>query len=77
MDHGKPGADFQRVDYGTGDIAGTPDTARDRRLTPGDWANPDRRRGLVRVPVVIGLRRFDRQLGTVALPVVSNWAYEL
>jgi hypothetical protein len=34
MDHGKPAADFQRVDAGIDDIAGTPDTAGDRRLTP-------------------------------------------
>jgi hypothetical protein len=60
-DHGKPGADFQRADYGTGDIVGTPDTARDRRLTPVYWASPDRRKGLARVPVVIGLGRFHRQ----------------
>ena len=37
MDHGKPAADFQRVDSGIGDIAGTPDTAWDRRLTPVYW----------------------------------------
>ena len=34
MDHGKNVADFQRVDAGIDDIAGTPDTAGDRRLTP-------------------------------------------
>ena len=61
MDHGKPAADFQRVDYGIDDIAGTPDTARDRRLTPVYWASPDRRKGLARVSVVIELRRFHRQ----------------
>ena len=53
MDHGKPAADFQRVDYGIGDIAGRPDTARDRRLRPVYWASPDRRRGLARVSVCI------------------------
>jgi hypothetical protein len=58
MDHGKPEADFQQVDCGTGDIAGTPDIARDRRLTPVYRANPDRRRGLGLVSV---LGRFDRQ----------------
>jgi hypothetical protein len=61
MDHGKPAADFERVDSGIGAIVGTPDTARDRRLTPVHWASPDRRRGLARVSVVIGLGRFDRQ----------------
>ena len=35
VDHGKPAADFQRVNAGIGDTAGTPDTAGDRRLTPG------------------------------------------
>ena len=34
LDHGKVAADFQRVDAEIGDIAGTPDTARDPRLTP-------------------------------------------
>jgi len=51
MDHGKPAADFQRVDAGIGDIADTPDTARDRRLTRVYWASPDRRRGLAGVSV--------------------------
>ena len=60
MDHGKSGADFQRVDAGIGDIAGTPDTARDRRLTPVYRPSPDRRKGLARGSVVIGLRRFHR-----------------
>jgi hypothetical protein len=34
MDHGKPEADFQRVDAGMHDNLGTPYTAGDRRLTP-------------------------------------------
>ena len=34
MDHGKPGADFQRVDAGIHDNPGTPYTAGDHRLTP-------------------------------------------
>ena len=58
MDHGKLAVDFQRVDAGIGDIAGTPDTAWDRRLTPGYWASPDRHRGFVHMPV---FRRFDPQ----------------
>ena len=58
LDHGKAAADFQRADVGIGDIAGTPDTAGDRRLTPVYWASPDRRRGLARMPV---FGRFDRQ----------------
>jgi len=33
-DHGKPAADFQRVDAGIHDNPGTPYTAGDRRLTP-------------------------------------------
>jgi hypothetical protein len=58
LDHDKAAVDFQRLDAGIGDIAGTPDTALDRRLTPVYWASPDRRRGLARMPV---LARFDRQ----------------
>jgi len=34
MDHGKPAADFQRVDAGIHDNPGTPYIAGDRRLTP-------------------------------------------
>ena len=59
LDHGKAAADFQRVGAGIGDIAGTPDTAGDRRLAPVDWASPDRRKGLARLLSVFG--RFDRQ----------------
>jgi hypothetical protein len=35
--------------YGTGDIAGTPSTLGNRRLTPVYWASPDRCRGLASV----------------------------
>jgi hypothetical protein len=59
LGHGKAAADFQRVDYGIGDIAGMPDTAQDRRLTPVYWASPDRRTGLARLLSVFA--RFDRQ----------------
>jgi len=58
MDHGKSGADFQRVDAGIGDIAGTPDTVQDLRPIPDCRSNPDRRRGLARVSVLGG---FDQR----------------
>src|SRR6516225_326824 len=58
LNHGKSAADFQWVDAGIGDIAGTPDTAWDRRLTPVYWASPERRRRFARLSV---LGRVDRQ----------------
>ena len=58
LNRGKSAADFQRVVSGIGDIAGTPDTAWDRRLTRVYWASPERRRRFARLSV---LGRVDRQ----------------